>query len=132
MSGTGLKLTSYFGERHRTGRDLTGNALLDLYARREIAASVLLRGTQGFGLRQHLRTDRSLTLSEDLPALTVAVDTRPRIEAVLEQTLAMAPWAGDPGARLPAGRGQQACPSARRPNKEKPSSRCYLSRHDQA
>ena len=55
----------------------------------EIAASILLRGTQGFGLRQHLRTDRSLTLSEDLPLLTVAVDARPRIEAVLEQTLAM-------------------------------------------
>lgn len=91
MSGDGLKLTSYFGERHRTGRDLTGNALLDLYASQEIAASVLLRGTQGFGLRRHLRSDRSLTLSEDLPVLAVAVDTRPRIEAVLAQTLAMTP-----------------------------------------
>ena len=91
MSGDGLTLTSYFGERHRTGRDLTGNALLDLYASQEIAASVLLRGTQGFGLRRHLRSDRSLTLSEDLPALAVAVDTRPRIEAVLDQTLAMTP-----------------------------------------
>ena len=91
MSGDGLTLTSYFGERHRTGRDLTGNALLDLYASQEIAASVLLRGTQGFGLRRHLRSDRSLTLSEDLPVLAVAVDTRPRIEAVLDQTLAMTP-----------------------------------------
>jgi hypothetical protein len=45
LSGDCLKLTSYFGERHRTGRDFTGNALLDLYANREIAASVLLRGT---------------------------------------------------------------------------------------
>ena len=71
----------------RTGRDLTGNALLELYASKEIAASILFRGTQGFGLRQHLRTDRSLTLSEDLPLLTVAVDVRPRIEAVLDQAL---------------------------------------------
>jgi PII-like signaling protein len=84
-----LRLTSYFGERRRTGHDLTGNALLDLYAGKEIAASILLRGTQGFGLRQHLRTGRSLTLSEDLPLLTVAVDARPRIEAALEQTLAI-------------------------------------------
>jgi PII-like signaling protein len=91
LSGDCLKLTSYFGERHRTGRDFTGNALLDLYANREIAASVLLRGTQGFGLRQHLRTDRSLTLSEDLPVVAVAVDTRARIESVLDQTLEMAP-----------------------------------------
>ena len=84
-----LKLTSYFGERRRAGGHLAGNALLDLYATAEIAASIQLRGMQGSGLRQHLRSDRSLTLSEDLPLLTVAVDAGPRIEAVLEQTLAM-------------------------------------------
>ncbi len=32
----------------------------------EIAASILLHGTEEFGLKHHLRTDRSLTLSEDL------------------------------------------------------------------
>ena len=63
------------------------DALLDLYGRHEIAASILLRGTEGFGLKHHLRTDRSLTLSEDLPLVAVAVDTRPRIEAVLGPTL---------------------------------------------
>lgn len=84
-----LRLTSFLGERHRTGRDFVGDALLDLYTSSEIAASILLRGAQGFGLRQHLRTDRSLTLSEELPILVVAVDTSPRIESVLEQTLAM-------------------------------------------
>lgn len=81
-----LKLTSYFGERHRAGGRFTADALADLYGRSGIAASILLRGAEGFGRRQHLRTDRSLTLSEDLPLVTVAVDTRPRIEAVLEQT----------------------------------------------
>jgi PII-like signaling protein len=87
VSADCLKLTSYFGERHRAGGVFTADALLDLYGRSEMAASILLRGTEGFGLRQHLRTDRSLTLSEDLPLVAVAVDTRPRIEAVLEQTL---------------------------------------------
>jgi PII-like signaling protein len=82
-----LKLTSYFGERHRAGGVFVADALLDLYGRSEMAASILLRGTEGFGLRQHMRTDRSLTLSEDLPLVAVAVDTRPRIEAVLEETL---------------------------------------------
>ena len=84
-----LKLTSYFGERRRAGGHLAGNALLDLYATAEIAASIQLRGMQGSGLRQHLRSGRSLALSEDLPLLTVAVDAGPRIEAVLEQALAM-------------------------------------------
>jgi PII-like signaling protein len=82
-----LKLTSYFGERHRAGGVFVADALLDLYGRSEMAASILLRGTEGFGLRQQLRTDRSLTLSEDLPLVAVAVDTRPRIEAVVAQTL---------------------------------------------
>jgi PII-like signaling protein len=82
-----LKLTSYFGERHRAGGVFTADALLDLYGRREVAASILLRGTEGFGMRQHLRSDRSLTLSEDLPLVAVAVDTQPRIEALLDETL---------------------------------------------
>jgi PII-like signaling protein len=93
MTADCLKLTSYFGERHRVsgaGRAsgaFTADALLDLYGRSQIAASILLRGTEGFGLRQHLRSDRSLTLSEDLPLVAIAVDTRARIEPVIEQTL---------------------------------------------
>ncbi len=45
----------------------------------------MLRGAEGFGLKHHLRTDRLLTLSEDLPLVTVAVDTRARIENLLEE-----------------------------------------------
>jgi len=82
-----LKLTSYFGERHRSGGAFVADALLDLYGQHEIAASILLRGAEGFGLKHHLRTDRSLSLSEDLPLIAVAVDTRPRIETVLSQTI---------------------------------------------
>jgi PII-like signaling protein len=85
------KLTSYFGERHRSGGAFVADALLELYGRHEIAASILLRGTEGFGLKHHLRTDRSLSLSEDLPLVAVAVDTRPRIEAVLGPALALNP-----------------------------------------
>jgi len=83
------KLTTYFGERQRSGGAFVADALLELYGRHEIAASILLRGTEGFGLKHHLRTDRSLSLSEDLPLVTVAVDTRPRIEAVLGPALAL-------------------------------------------
>jgi len=76
------KLTSYFGERQRTSGRFTADALLDLYGRHQIAASILLRGTEGFGARQRPRTDRSLSLSEDLPLIAVAVDARPRIEEI--------------------------------------------------
>jgi len=82
-----LKLTSYFGERQRTAENgFAADALLDLYGQRGIATSILLRGVEGFGARQRLRTDRSLTLSDDLPLTAVAVDTRSRIEGLLEST----------------------------------------------
>jgi PII-like signaling protein len=84
-----LKLTTYFGERHRTGRAFLADVQLDLFGRREIATSILLRGAEGFGLKHHLRTDRLLTLSEDLPVVSVAVDTRPSIEAILEDLQAI-------------------------------------------
>jgi len=84
-----LKLTTYFGERDRTEDGLLADALLDLYGRAEVATSLLLRGVEGFGLKQHLRTDRLLTLSEDLPLVSVAVDTRARIERVLAEVAAI-------------------------------------------
>ena len=87
MNNDCLKLTTYFGERHRTDDQFVADALLDLYGRREVEVSVMLRGAEGFGLKHHLRTDRLLTLSEDLPLVSVAVDTRTRIENLLEEVL---------------------------------------------
>jgi PII-like signaling protein len=82
-----LKLTAYFGERDRTPRGLLADELLDLYARHAIDTSVLLRGAEGFGALQHLRTDRLLSLSEDLPVVAIAIDTEARIEALIEPLL---------------------------------------------
>jgi PII-like signaling protein len=78
-----LKLTTYFGERDRTDDGFVADALLDLYGRRGAAVSVLLRGAAGFGVKHHLRSDRLLTLSEDLPLVSVAVDTRERIQSLV-------------------------------------------------
>jgi len=80
-----LKLTCYFGERQRTQGRFAADALLDLYGRERIATSILLRGAEGFGARRRPRTDRSLTLSEDLPLAAIAVDERSRIEPLAEQ-----------------------------------------------
>jgi PII-like signaling protein len=89
MSDDALKLTAYFGERTRTGRQFVADALLDVYAEHELATSVLLRGMAGFGRKHRLRTDSSLTLSEDLPMVGVAVDLRDRIERVLPDVRAL-------------------------------------------
>jgi PII-like signaling protein len=84
-----LKLTTYFGERDRAEDQLLADALLDVYEGAEIETSVLLRGVEGFGLKHHLSTDRLLSLSEDLPAVSIAVDTRERIEAILGKVTAI-------------------------------------------
>ena len=89
-----LKLTTYFGERDRVdtpsgarrGR-LLADELLDIYGGHELQSSILLRGSEGFGRLHHLHTDRLLSLSEDLSVVSIAVDRRDRIEAMLESVL---------------------------------------------
>ena len=71
-----MKLTVYFGERDRFNGHLTSDVLLDLFERHEVQAAVLVRATEGFGIKHQLHTQRMLTLSEDLPLVAVAVDTR--------------------------------------------------------
>lgn len=87
MNEQALTLTTYFGERDRAGRRLLADELLDIYGAEALRASVLLRGTEGFGRLHHMHTDRLLSLSEDLPVVSIAVDRRERIEATLERVL---------------------------------------------
>jgi PII-like signaling protein len=84
-----LRLTTYFGERDRAGQRLLADALLDVYGQHQIHTSVLLRGIEGFGLEHQLRSDALLTLSEDLPVVTMAVDSRARIQAMLGEVSAI-------------------------------------------
>ncbi len=83
MSADCLKLTVYFGERDRVEGQFLADRLLDLFERHGLAVSVLMRGVEGFGGKHQLRTDRLLTLSEDLPLVAVAVDGHERIESAL-------------------------------------------------
>lgn len=82
-----LKLTTYFGERDRTPDGLLADELLDIYGRHRLQSSILLRGAEGFGRLHHLHTDRLLTLSEDLPVVSIAIDKRERIESMLDLIL---------------------------------------------
>jgi PII-like signaling protein len=78
-----LKLTCYLGEHDRAHGRLLADELLDLFERHAFRTSVLLRGVEGFGLKHGLHTQRLLSLSEDLPVVSVAVDTGARIEGAV-------------------------------------------------
>lgn len=84
-----LKLTAYFGERQRAGDKFLADAVLDLYGDKQVSASIMLRGIAGFGLRHHMRTDQSLSLSEDPPVAVVAVDTAAVINGLIDPLVSM-------------------------------------------
>ena len=90
MTAERLELTVLFGERARADGGFLADAIAAIFARHELHLSVVLRGMAGFGAAQRLRTDRLLSLSEDLPIVTVAVDARDRIEAALRDIEALA------------------------------------------
>ena len=80
MTDDCLKLTAYFGERQRSSGRFLAEAMLDLYAERKVATSVMLRGIASFG-RATFRSDKSLSLSEDPSVAVAAIDTRDEIGA---------------------------------------------------
>jgi PII-like signaling protein len=84
-----LKLTTYLGERQRHEAGFASDALLDLYARNAVATSVVLRGIAGFGPRHQLRSDQSLSGSEDLPVAIAAVDTETKMAGLAQQVVAL-------------------------------------------
>jgi PII-like signaling protein len=85
VNGEALKLSVYFGESDRVEHRLLSDVLVDAFEAEGIQAAVLLRATEGFGVKHRLHTQRLLTLSEDLPLVAVAVDARERIERLLPE-----------------------------------------------
>lgn len=84
-----LKLTAYFAERQRTGSRFLAEAMLDLFAQRHVATSVMLRGISGFGRHRIIRTDESLTLSEDPSVAVAAVDHPGTIQTLVNEVIGM-------------------------------------------
>lgn len=84
-----LKLTTYFAERKRVGSRFLAEAMLDLFAERRVATSAMLRGISGFGHRRIIRSDESLSLSEDPSVALVAVDDPDTINGLAGEVAAL-------------------------------------------
>ena len=84
-----LKLTTYFDERLRHGDRFTSDALLDLYADNTVATSVVLRGISSFGPHHVLRTDQTLTASENSPIAVAAVDEAEKMAGLADRVSEM-------------------------------------------
>lgn len=97
MTQPAWKLSAYFPERQLTVTDspdgdrptFLADQILDLFDDREVATSVMFRGISSFGPVGVLRTDQSLTMSEDPPAIVYAVDVESTITALVDDVVAM-------------------------------------------
>ncbi|HVQ51371.1 MAG TPA: DUF190 domain-containing protein [Mycobacterium sp.] len=89
MSDEYLKLTTYFAERLRTDDRFVADALLDFYGESAVATSVVLRGIASFGPHHELRSDQSLSASEDSPIAIAAVDRADKIAPLADRAVAM-------------------------------------------
>lgn len=76
------RLTAYFGERARHQGRFVADALLETG---DAEAVIVLRGAAGFGPRHDIRTDVTLSQSEDLPIALVAVGAADRISALADR-----------------------------------------------
>jgi PII-like signaling protein len=84
-----LKLTTYFAERIRSGDRFLADALLDLYGEHAVATSAVLRGIASFGPHHVLRSDQSLSASEDPPIVVAAVDRADKMAPLADRAVAM-------------------------------------------
>ena len=76
LEGDGQLLRIFIGESDRwEGRPLH-EAIVHLFKAAGLAGTTVIRGVEGFGRLHHLHTDRLLSLSEDLPVVSIAVDRR--------------------------------------------------------
>jgi PII-like signaling protein len=89
MTGDHLKLTAYFAERSRAHGRFLADALMSRYAADAVATSIVLRGTASYGPHHDLRSDRTLSLSEDPPNTVIALDTAEKMASLADEVAAM-------------------------------------------
>lgn len=83
FKGERVLMRIHIGERDKhNGRPLYAE-IVELLRRRHYAGATVYRAIMGFGASSHIRTDRFLELSLDLPIVVECVETEERIQAIL-------------------------------------------------
>lgn len=85
FKGERVLMRIHIGERDKhNGRPLYAE-IVELLRRRHYAGATVYRAIMGFGASSHIRTDRFLELSLDLPIVVECVETEERIQAILPE-----------------------------------------------
>jgi uncharacterized protein len=78
-------LRIYLGESDHVRGAPTHHRIVALLRERGLAGATVTRGIEGFGAKQHLHTDRILSLSGDLPIVIEVVDSEQRLRAIVPE-----------------------------------------------
>jgi len=91
MSGRGVRVRAYFGERdHHQGRPLW-SALLEFLRREHAAGATVTRGIAGYGANSKIHAASIVDLSADLPLVLEWVDTEELVQRLLPTIEEMLP-----------------------------------------
>ena len=83
INGDQTLLRIFIGGSDTHGGRALYTVLVELFRKEGLAGATVTRGLLGYGASSRLHTSRLLRLSQDLPVIVEAVDTRERIERVL-------------------------------------------------
>ena len=78
-------LRIYVGESDHVHGTPTHHRIVALLRERGVAGATAFRGIEGYGAKQHLHTDRILSLSGDLPIVIEAVDREDRLRSLVPE-----------------------------------------------
>lgn len=83
ISGKALRMTVYVKESDQWHRHPVYTEIVHRAHLAGLAGASVFRGIEGYGKSAHIHTSRILSLSEDLPASIVIIDTEEKVRAFL-------------------------------------------------
>jgi uncharacterized protein len=91
MSGRGVRVRAYFGERdHHQGKP-HWSALLEFLRREHAAGATVTRGIAGYGANSKIHAANIVDLSADLPLVLEWVDTEELVQRLMPAIEGMLP-----------------------------------------
>jgi PII-like signaling protein len=89
LTGRGVRVRIYFGERDHHGGKPLWSALVDFLRREGAAGATVTRGVAGFGAHSRMHVAHFPDLSADLPLVLEWVDTEARVGNLLPRLTEM-------------------------------------------
>ncbi|HKW11579.1 MAG TPA: DUF190 domain-containing protein [Gemmatimonadaceae bacterium] len=85
FKGERVLMRIHIGERDKYKGHPLYTEIVQLLRRKHYAGATVYRAIMGFGASSHIRTDRLLELSSDLPIVVECIETEERIQAILPE-----------------------------------------------